>query len=106
MSKLTPDEIYKIAKSISESKVSNKKGYYKSIYKQFYDEQPILYEMCCEKNFDISVLEYMLDMLSKMQSKEITTDQASVDVGQKLFNKYVDLSKSKTKEETNNNISE
>ena len=49
----------------------------------------MLYEMCCDTNFDMERLEYMLDMMKKVDTGNMSYHDASVDVGQKLFDHYV-----------------
>jgi len=61
----------------------------KSENKKLYDEFPGIYQMHMEGKLDETFF-YMLQMKRKIEKGEITEDQASIAVGQKLFNRYVD----------------
>jgi hypothetical protein len=55
---------------------------------KLYDEFPSIFDMHMDGKLDETFF-YMLQMKHKMEKGEITEDQASVAVGQKLFNRYV-----------------
>ena len=57
--------------------------------KKLYDEFPTIYNMHMNGRLDHTFFE-MLQLKRKMEKGEMTEDEASVVVGQKLFNKYVD----------------
>ena len=57
--------------------------------KKLYDEFPTIYNMHMNGKLDHTFFE-MLQLKRKIEKGELTEDQASVIVGQKLFNKYVD----------------
>lgn len=63
-----------------------KQQHFKAEYPQFAKDYPMLFEMCCTPNFDMGMLSYMLNMLANSASKEAAT----VNVGQKLFDTFVD----------------
>jgi hypothetical protein len=52
------------------------------------DQFPTIFDMHLEGKLDETFF-YMLQMKRKMEKGELTEDQASVAVGQKLFNRYV-----------------
>jgi hypothetical protein len=84
------ESIMTIVKTIHESSVKNKEVYYQDIYKNFKKKYPNLYSMACGKTVDMVTLEYMLDMMDKVQNNVTDQHQASVEVGQKLFDQFVD----------------
>ena len=56
---------------------------------KLYEEYPTIFDMHLKGQLDDTFF-YMLKMKRKMELGELTEDQASVAVGQKLFNRYVD----------------
>ena len=52
------------------------------------EQFPTIFDMHLEGKLDETFF-YMLQMKRKMENGELTEDQASIAVGQKLFNKYV-----------------
>lgn len=89
------ETIKKIVQIIRESDVTDKETHFQHIYKNFKKKYPMLYSACCKNSFDMKTLEYMLDMLDKIQNNEQSQQQASIEVGQKLFSQFVDVSKLK-----------
>lgn len=57
--------------------------------KKLFMEYPTIFKMHMEGKLDETFF-YMLQMRHKIEKGEMTEDQASVLVGQKLFNRYVD----------------
>ena len=57
--------------------------------KQLFDEFPGVFDMHMDGKLDETFF-YMLKMKHKIEKGELTEDQASLAVGQKLFNRYVD----------------
>jgi len=56
--------------------------------KKLNDEFPSIFDMHMDGKLDETFF-YMLQMRHKIEKGELTEDQASVAVGQKLFNRYV-----------------
>lgn len=56
--------------------------------KQLYEEFPTIFEMHYEGKLDGTFFE-MLKLRRKVEMKEITQDEATKQVGQKLFDRYV-----------------
>ena len=56
--------------------------------KKLYDEFPGIFDMHMDGQLDETFF-YMLQMRHKIEKGEVTEDQASIAVGQKLFNRYV-----------------
>jgi len=61
-----------------------------NMHPDFAEKYPVLFDSLCNPDMDMKMFYYMLDMMDKVQSNKQTQHNASVDVGQKLFNKYVD----------------
>ena len=57
--------------------------------KKLYDEFPTIFNMHMNGKLDHTFFD-MLQLKRKMELGELTEDQASIIIGQKLFNKYVD----------------
>lgn len=57
--------------------------------KTLYDEFPTIYNMHMNGKLDQTFFE-MLHLKRKIEKGEMTEDEASIVVGQKLFNRYVD----------------
>ena len=57
--------------------------------KKLFMEYPTIFKMHMEGKLDETFF-YMLQMRHKIEKGEMTEDQASILVGQKLFNRYVD----------------
>jgi hypothetical protein len=83
------DEIKRIVEEIRKSKVRSKSEYFKKKYKQFEEQYPMLFKTACDDTTDENILYYLINMLEKVQKKEMTEHVASVNVGQKLYDDYV-----------------
>ena len=79
-----------IVQEIHGSIVANKDQHFSTQYADFKKQYPNLYTMACSgKIKDMTTLEFMLDMLDKVKNNENSTHEASVEVGQRLFNTFV-----------------
>lgn len=58
-------------------------------YHSFIEQYPTIYKKIKDNTLDEDKFTYMLDMLSKVNNKEMTEFNASVDIGQKLVDHYV-----------------
>ncbi len=100
---LENDEIVRIIKEILEKK---KNGLYKDKnemdryeafkkdYEFFANRYPMLFELVLRNdNFNWDNLTYMLNMRNKIIEDKMTAENASKQVGQVWFDKYVDVSK-------------
>jgi len=86
----TKQKMLAIIDAIRNSIIQNKEEYFATIYPSFKDKYPVLFKMACTNNdMDISTLEYMLDMLQKIKDNNMTQYDASADVGQKLYDRYI-----------------
>lgn len=87
---MNKQDILSIVRTISSSSQKNKEEYFKHQYKDFAKRYPNLYAMACKGIHDTNILEYMLDMMENVSNNATTTQEASVEVGQKLFTEFVD----------------
>lgn len=87
---MDPDEILKVANVIKRSKIQDKAEVFKREYQEFAEKYPILFDMCCDPETEIDKLEYMIEMLKKIQGNKMTQHVASTKVGQRLFDAYVE----------------
>lgn len=63
-------------------------------YEFFSKRYPMLFSMACTaQEFDYDSLEYFLNMRDNIINDKITSEEASKQVGQEWFDKYVDLNK-------------
>jgi uncharacterized short protein YbdD (DUF466 family) len=99
MSSLNAIQIQALVRNMDDSlrkykrlKTTQPDIYHKKIQQEnfkLFDEYPSIYKLHMEGKLDETFF-YMLQMRHKIEKGEMTEDQASVLVGQKLFNKYVD----------------
>lgn len=82
--------IRSIVTEIVDSNVADKETHFGRKYSVFKDKYPNLFRVCCEGKIDKTNLDFMLSMLSKMENQNLTQYDASAEVGQMLFSKYVE----------------
>jgi hypothetical protein len=83
------DESFRKYKSLKETNPALWAEKIKKDNKKLFDEFPTVFNMHMNGKLDHTFFE-MLQLKRKIEKGELTEDQASVIVGQKLFNKYVD----------------
>jgi hypothetical protein len=83
------DESMRRHKKLKESNVAEWRRKLEEENKQLFDEIPGVFDMHMDGKLDETFF-YMLKMKHKIEKGELTEDQASLAVGQKLFNRYVD----------------
>ena len=87
---LPVEKIKAIVSAIRSSNVENKAQYFESKYANFKTKYPKLFEMACSNEpMEMANLDFMLSMLSKMKSENMTQHDASVHVGQFMYDKYI-----------------
>lgn len=88
---MTPAEIMDVAERIHGADVPShrKEAHFHDVYPEFRTSYPGLYKMCCQLHFDIAKLRLMSTMLGCIQRNEITQHDASVVIGQGLFDEFV-----------------
>lgn len=82
--------ILRIVKEITSSTVENKEEYFAEKYENFKTKYPVLYDVACRPGIDMANLEYMINLLGKMHDHRLSQHDASVNVGQMLYDKYID----------------
>ena len=95
------DDVTRIVESIVSSDVTDKSKHFSDIYTGFKKKYPHLFALACKQTAnssgeDLKTLNYMLDMMEKIKRNETTQNDASVEVGKRLFDQFVDVSKLKT----------
>jgi hypothetical protein len=83
------DESFRKYRNLKESNPALWAEKIKNDNKKLYDEFPTVFNMHMNGKLDQTFFD-MLQLKRKMEKGELTEDQASVIIGQKLFNKYVD----------------
>jgi hypothetical protein len=83
------DESFRKYRSLKETNPALWADKIKNDNKKLFDEFPTVFNMHMNGKLDQTFFD-MLQLKRKMEKGELTEDQASVIVGQKLFNKYVD----------------
>jgi hypothetical protein len=83
------DNIIKLSKEIQNSDIVNKEEHFSKIYPSFKETHPILFSMSCKQNIDKNMFEYIVSMVTKIKDNKIKNEDATIEVGQKLFDKYV-----------------
>ena len=89
--RLATDEILSIVNEIQslDSSISDKKKYIQRKYPLFAEHYPTLLELSLQEDFDIKRLEYMLKLKDAVDNQNMSQHDASVHVGQHLYDKYV-----------------
>jgi len=84
------EKLITIINTIRETKVPNKAQHFENIYGNFKKKYPTLYEKACSDNeMDMVTLNFMLGMLGKMNNESLSQYDASAQVGQMLYDKYI-----------------
>jgi activator of HSP90 ATPase len=87
---LPVEKIKAIVTAIRNTNVENKQQYFEDKYANFKKKYPKLFDMACStEQMEISNLDFMLSMLSKMKDDSLTQHDASVQVGQFMYDKYI-----------------
>jgi hypothetical protein len=71
------------------SKKDQKVEFYVNKYPDEADKYPMLIKSACDPSFDFEKLQWMMNMLNKVNTKELSQYDASVKVGEELVNEYV-----------------
>lgn len=88
---LSSDEILTIVRDIMTAPltVKDKARVYRTKYPEFAERYEHLFNMACEPNFEFEKLEYMIRLREKVNTGRMTFENASKQVGQKMFDEYV-----------------
>jgi hypothetical protein len=103
---LSTDDIRKTIQQIrayiekgGNTSLSDKIDKLKQDYSFFLERYPMLFDMCTRTDFNYQHLNYFLSKRDEIISDKISSEDASIQVGQEWFDKYVDVSKLKNKDE-------
>jgi hypothetical protein len=66
-----------------------KQRVFRKTHSDFVEKYPTLFQMACEPNFNMDRLVYMLRMRDAVEAQKVSQHQASVSVGENLFQEYV-----------------
>lgn len=58
-------------------------------YSKFAVAYPFLFKMACEETFDYDRFKYMLELRDKIDASKVSFEDASKEVGQRMFDTYV-----------------
>jgi len=88
---LSSDEIRTIIDEIQAdpSSPKDRERTFRRIHSEFAEHYPTLFQLSCQPNMDIDRLNILLSMMDKVHSKVVSQHDASVVVGQNLFNGFV-----------------
>jgi len=75
--------------SVVGKTAEEKEEVFGAMYPAFKERYPMLMEMACADDFDAQRFQYIMHMRDQVMNKERTVDNASEEIGQKLFNVYV-----------------
>ena len=91
MDGLPSDEIIRIVKEIQNSKLSvqSRQTFFRKKYNKFAERYSSLFEMACRPDLEMDKLEYMIRLRDRVNSGKTTLENASKNVGQRMFDEYV-----------------
>lgn len=58
-------------------------------FPEFKAQYPFLFDMACAPDFDMERFTYMMNLREQVSKQSRTLEDASKEIGQKLFNEYV-----------------
>ena len=87
----TNDEIKTIVEEIvtDTGYLKDKERIFRNKYSCFAERYPMLFKMACSSDFDKDRFSYILEMMERVKSKEISYDNATKQFGQEMFDSYI-----------------
>ena len=87
----TSSDIIKMVDDIRANSLTmvERKSEYSKKYPEFFENMPTLAESSCDPDFDYTRFKFMLRLRDQVTNKEKTLENASIEVGQTLFDHYV-----------------
>ena len=82
--------IINIVNKILESPLENKEEYFGTKYPNFKNKYPVLFKTACDGTIDMRNLEFMMNALAQMEMNGVSQYDASAQVGQMLYERYVE----------------
>jgi hypothetical protein len=88
---MSSQEIIAIVEEIRASplKQKEKESAFERKYPEFYKSYSAILQMACQPDFDREQFAYMMAMRERIREKNISFDEASKEVGQNLYDKFV-----------------
>jgi len=82
--------IYEITNDTTLYKSNDEKHkFYEHKYQTLSDKYKMIIKKACEPDFDVQKLLWMIDMRYQIDKKELTTHEASIEVGKNLVDEYI-----------------
>jgi len=73
--------------------LEDKQKHLEMMHKLFHERYPILFDMCTRPEFNFQHLDYFLNKREDIINDKISSEDASKEIGEVWFNKFVDTSK-------------
>lgn len=85
------DEIKTIVEEMitASGNTKDKERIFQGKYPHFAERYPMLFKMACKPEFDKERFAYILQMMSRVQTNEISYDSATKQFGQNMFDTYI-----------------
>jgi hypothetical protein len=84
------EKIREIISEIQSSIRHDKEEYFSNKYSEFKEKYPMMLAIACTTKLDMNNLDFMFKLLGQIHNKEKSQFDASAQVGQMLFDRYVD----------------
>ena len=87
----TSDEIMRIVGAIRnlEGLPKERARTARSLFPEFVERHPVLFESVCQPSFNMERFTYMIRLKREIEGNQRTVEDASKEVGEKLFDIYV-----------------
>ena len=85
------ESVVKIVNKIQQSTESDKETYFANIYTAFKEQYPVLYKTACTEKIDMDQFMYLVDKAKQIEDNTISQHDASVEVGQKMYDRYINI---------------
>lgn len=84
------DAIREVVMSIHASALpkEDKTTTFKEKYSTFADKYPMLFNMACSDDFDVTKFDYMMRIRKQIADRERTVENASAEIGKRFFGMY------------------
>lgn len=90
-SQLASPVLIEIVKEIQSFNGTTKErtAFFEKKYPDFVSKYNYLFKMACESDFDFERFAYMLNLRDQITAQQVTLEDASKEVGQKMFDVYI-----------------
>lgn len=83
------EEIVQDIRAAVAMTTSERKSEFTKKYPDFVERFPVLFDNCCEPDFEYPRFRFMMRMLEEVNQNKKSQEEASKEVGQMMFDKYV-----------------